>query len=146
VRARLPLEDREQLTVVERLRLADDVPMILERHNFRDRFFPGLTPDDVKVSVYDMVTKKYGIHLAVMDETIRTTTLRGPNAALLGVPDGTPGFLMHFMPLDDNEAPVYFAEVPYRGDAYQFHNRLGPIQRTHPVSEDPGDFSRGNLA
>jgi GntR family transcriptional regulator len=139
--ARLPLEGAERITVVERLRLADDVPMILERHYFRDILFPGLTPEDVRVSVYDMVTKKYRRNLAVMDETIRAYVLRGRHAALLAVPEGTPGFVMHFMPFDDEEVPLYFAEVIYRGDAYQFHNRLGPIQRGHSVSEDPEDFS-----
>jgi GntR family transcriptional regulator len=145
IRSRMPISDTEQMIIVERLRLADEVPMILERHNFRARFFPGLLPEHVKVSVYEMITKRYGINLAVVDETIRTIDLKGANAKLFGVPDGTPGFLMHFLPFNDRSAPLYLAEVIYRGDAYEFHNRLGPIQRTHPLAEDPGDFCSGNI-
>jgi DNA-binding GntR family transcriptional regulator len=97
----------------------------------------------VLISLYDTLTKKYRLPLAVMDETIRTMVIRGRNAVLLGVPDGTPGFLMHFMPLTGEGVPVYFAEVLYRGDAFEFHNRLGPIQRTHSVAGDLDDFSTG---
>jgi GntR family transcriptional regulator len=132
--------DLEEMIVIERVRLADQVPMILERHYFRSRFVPELAPDDVVVSVYDMLTQKYHITLSEMVETIRTITIKSGNAQLLGVPAGTPGFLMFFMPLDDKGAPVYFAEVIYRGDAYEFHNRLGPIWRSHSTDEDPGDF------
>ena len=143
VRQRLPVDPGEPMIIVERLRLADEVPMILERHHLRARFLPGLAPEDVVVSLYDTLTKKYRLSLAVMDETIRTSVISGGNAALLGVPEGTPGILMHFMPSTAEGVPVYFAEVLYRGDAFEFHNRLGPIQRTHSVAEDPGPFSAG---
>ena len=95
------------------------------------------------VSVYDMLTKKFRLSLTVMDETIRTMVIRSRNAILLGVPEGTPGFLMFFMPLNERQVPLYLAEVIYRGDAYEFHNRLGPIQRTHSLGEDPADFAIG---
>ena len=56
------------------------------------------------------------------------------------MPAGTPGFLMFFIPINEQGMPIYFAEVIYRGDAYEFHNRLGPIWKSHPIDEDPGDF------
>lgn len=143
VRQRLPVDEGEQMIIVERLRLADEIPMILERHHLRAQFLPGLAPEDVVISLYDTLTKKYRLPLAVMDETIRAMVIRGRNAALLGVPDGTPGILMHFMPSTEDGVPVYFAEVLYRGDAFEFHNRLGPIQRTHSSAEELDDFSTG---
>lgn len=143
IRQRLPVEEGEPMIIVERLRLADEVPMILERHHLRAQFLPGLAPEDVVVSLYDTLTKKYRLPLAVMDETIRAMVIRGRNAALLGIPEGTPGILMHFMPLTDEGIPVYFAEVLYRGDAFEFHNRLGPIQRTHSVADDLDEFAAG---
>jgi GntR family transcriptional regulator len=141
VRRNFKVDDSEELIIIERVRLADQVPMILERHYFRSVLLPGLRPDDVIVSVYDMLTQKYHLTLSEIVETIRTITIKSRNAVLLGVPAGTPGFLMFFMPLDEQGKPVYFAEVIYRGDAYEFHNRLGPIWRSHSLDEDPGDFS-----
>jgi GntR family transcriptional regulator len=141
IRRNMNVSDSEEMIVIERLRCADQVPMILERHYFRTRFVPGLLPDDVIVSVYDMLTQKYHITLSEMVETIRTITIRSGNALLLCVPPGTPGFLMFSMPLDETGSPIYLAEVIYRGDAYEFHNRLGPIWRSHSIDEDPDDFS-----
>jgi GntR family transcriptional regulator len=140
MRQRLPLAAAEPMIILERLRLADEVPMILERHMLRAQFLPGLTPQDVIVSLYDTLTKKYRLPLAIMDERIRATVIGGRNARLLGVPDGTAGFLMLFMPILEDGTPLYCAEVIYRGDAYEFHNRLGPIQRTHSPTEDPEEF------
>jgi GntR family transcriptional regulator len=141
VRHNFKVDDSEEIVIIERLRLADQVPMILERHYFRSRLVPGLLPDDVVASVYEMLTQKYRVALSEMVETIRALTIKSANAHLLGVPAGTPGFLMFFMPLNEQGIPVYFAEVIYRGDAYEFHNRLGPIWRSHSMDEDPGDFS-----
>jgi GntR family transcriptional regulator len=141
VAARFPVTRGEELVVAERLRLADDVPMILERHFFRLSVLPGLSEEDVRVSVYDSLTKKYHQRYSTVEETIRSTVVRGQNADLLGVGQGTPGILMFFMARNHEEEPVYFAEVIYRGDAYEFHNRLGPIQKTHTLEEGPAEFT-----
>jgi GntR family transcriptional regulator len=141
--SRFPASPGEEIVRVERLRLADDVPMILERHFFRSAVVPGLAPEDVRVSVYDMLTKKYHQRFSTLEETIRTVVLGGQNAHLLGVAHGTPGFLMFFMTRNLDNEPLYFAEVIYRGDAYEFHNRLGPIQKTHTLEEGPAEFSAG---
>ena len=68
-------------------------------------------------------------------------SIRGQNAASSASPEGTPGFLMFFMARNIDEEPLYFAEVIYRGDAYEFHNRLGPIQKTPSLEEDPAEFT-----
>lgn len=141
VRQRLPLQPGEPMIVLERLRLADETPMILERHYLRAQFLPGLTPDDVVMSLYDCLTKKYRLPLAIMDERIRSVVISGRNAKLLAVPSGSPGLLMLFMPFLEDGTPLYTAEVIYRADTYEFHNRLGPIQRTHSVAEDPEEFA-----
>jgi GntR family transcriptional regulator len=140
VRQRFPVDDEEDIIIVERLRLADQNPMILERHYFRCRLLPGITPSEVTTSVYDMVTKKYQQTFSETVETIRTIAIRSQNAELLGVPDGSPGFLMFATPLNEKGVCVYFAELIYRGDSYEVHNRLGPIWRSHSIDEDPGDF------
>lgn len=141
VRQRLPLQAGEPMIVLERLRLADEAPMILERHFLRAQFLPGFTAHDAAPSLYDTLAKKYRLPLAVMDERIRSVVIAGGNARLLGVPDGSPGLLMLFMPFLEDGTPLYTAEVLYRADAYEFHNRLGPIQRAHTAAEDPEEFT-----
>lgn len=140
VAARFHVAGDERIVTCERLRLADEVPMILERHFFRARLLPDLSEADVATSVYDMLTKKYKQIPSAVDETIRTMAISGCNAELLSVPEGTPGFLMFFMPLNEEDQPIYFAEVLYRGDTFEFHNRIGPIQKTHRPQEEPAAF------
>lgn len=118
----------EGFAIGKRVRLANNKPMIVETHIFRMRFYPGLKGEDLIGSVYDMHSRKFGITLKSMDETIRPTVIGEPCASYLKVPEGTPGFLMFFCPRNEDEEPLYYAEVVYRGDCFEFHNRMGPIQ------------------
>ncbi len=140
VAARFAVSPGEEIVVVARLRLADDVPMILERHFFRAQVLSGLEPEDVRVSIPDFLTKKHRQKFFTLEETIRTLVIRGQDASLLGVAPGEPGFLMLSLARNRNDGLLYFAEVIYRGDAYEFHNRLGPMQRTHSLDNESAEF------
>jgi GntR family transcriptional regulator len=121
----------EKIVVCKRLRLADDKPVILECHYFRQKLYPPIKKEYVEISVYDMFTKRFKIKLVRMDENIRTTIISGKTKDLLGLQEDQPGLLFNFMPYNENDVPLYFAEVIYRGDSFEFHNRIGPIQMTH---------------
>ncbi len=124
----------ESITVAKRIRFADQKPVILECHYFRDKLFENsLTEDEIAVSVYDAITKNHGITLSRMDEFIRSCIISGENRKLFESDVDLPGFLMHFMPYTPENNPLYFAEVLYRGDIFEFHNRIGPIQKSRPA-------------
>lgn len=131
IMVRLGISKGEHITVAKRLRLADNKPVIIECHYFRARFFdPPLKTEDIIISVYDAITKTYGIHLQRMDETIRSIPISGKNREIFQLKMDITGFLMHFVPYIDEDTPLYFAEVLYRGDSYEFHNRIGPILKS----------------
>ncbi|MBI9105783.1 MAG: GntR family transcriptional regulator [Spirochaetales bacterium] len=131
---KIDADDDESITVVKRIRLADQKPVILECHYFRDKFFKeNLTIDEVGVSVYDAITKNHGISLMRMDEFIRSCIISGENRSLFESEVDLPGFLMHFTPYTPENEALYFAEVLYRGDIFEFHNRIGPIQKSRPT-------------
>ena len=127
VRKKLEIKGSEKLIVSQRIRLANKKPLILENHFFRKKFYEEMTKKDISGSVLDM-HKKYGVKLSNMDETLRSIILKGTTAKLLDVPAETPGFLMHNIPCNEDKLLLYFAEVIYRGDLFEFHNRIGPIQ------------------
>jgi GntR family transcriptional regulator len=138
---KLSIKKTEGLIICRRIRLADKKPLILETHYFRKKFYKSMTEKDVNVSIFDMHKKKYGITLHRMDETIRTILLSGNTAKHLKAPNGTPAFLMHFIPCNEKKELLYFAEVIYRGDLFEFHNRIGPIHTSRAglsrvISED----------
>jgi GntR family transcriptional regulator len=134
---------------VERLRLADDLPVILERRHIAARYCPGLTMVQFEESLYAIWTSGYGLQIAGADERIRAVILHGSDARLLRVPGGQAGFLVLSTGYLAGGSPLWYERTLYRGDAYEFHNRLGPVQSARPVAGsliDIDDQTRERLA
>jgi GntR family transcriptional regulator len=123
----LDLDPGEKFYYMKRLRLSDDVPLILESHYLRERFCPGLRKGDLKGSLFDVMTKKYKLNIAGVDETIISTLINEENSKLFNLQKGAPGFFMYVIGYNDAKVPVWIANVIFRGDAFELHNRRGPI-------------------
>ena len=54
--------------------------------------------------------------------------LRREEAKTLGTRQNTAGLLVTSVGFLRGHAPLWFERTLYRGDAYEFHNRLGGIQ------------------
>jgi len=137
VPALLKVEPESRLFYVERLRLADNLPVIYERRYIVAGFCPELSREDVKGSLYAIWTQKYGLEIEGADERIRAVHLRGPEARALRVRDGAAGLLIRSVGYLAGGTPLWFERTLYRGDAYEFHNRLGGIQ--------PASFAQGTF-
>jgi len=136
VAAGLKVQDADELYVVERLRLADGVPVILERRHIVTALCPGLKRRDLSGSLYALWTGRYRLEIVGADQTIRAAGLSGPEARLLGVPDGAAGLVVRSVGrLPDR--PLWWERTIYRGDAYAFRNQLGPVRTARPAS---GEF------
>jgi len=123
----LNLAPNEKLYYMKRLRLSDGVPLILESHYLRERFCPGLRKQDLKGSLFDIMTKKYKLNVAGVDETIMPTLIHDENSKYFDLPDGAAGLFMYVIGYNDAKVPVWIANVIFRGDAFELHNRRGPI-------------------
>lgn len=123
----LNLDPTEKLYYMKRLRLSDDIPLILESHYLRERFCPGLRKGDLNGSLFDIMTQKFKLNIAGVDETIVSTLIHGENSKYLNLQDGAPGFFMYVIGYNDAKVPVWIANVIFRGDAFELHNRRGPI-------------------
>jgi GntR family transcriptional regulator len=123
----LNLDPTEKLYYMKRLRLSDDIPLILESHYLRERFCPGLRKGDLNGSLFDIMTQKFKLNIAGVDETILSTLIHGENSKYLNLQDGAPGFFMYVIGYNDAKVPVWIANVIFRGDAFELHNRRGPI-------------------
>jgi GntR family transcriptional regulator len=134
IRVALRVSGHEPVHWVERLRLADDVPVILERRAIAARFCPDLAREDLAGSLYAVWTQKYELEIAGADEVIRAAAIRAPEAGLLAVRSGTPGFLVCATGYLAGGTPLWWEETWYRGDMYEFRNRLGPIQTARPAT------------
>jgi len=126
-RAALKAPPDDRLTYVERLRLADGVPVILERRYIVSRFCPNLSAVELEGSLYSLWTEKYRLDIIGAEQVIRAVLLRGQDARLLGVANGAAGLLVVSAGFLSGGAPLWWERTLYRGDAYEFYNRLGPI-------------------
>ncbi len=122
---------------VERLRLADGVPVILERRTIVAGFCPGLSRADLSGSLYALWTERFRLEIAGADQTIRAALLGEADAKLLGVPAGSAGLEVRSLGLLREQRPLWWERTLYRGDAYAFRNRVGPIQTARPAA---GEF------
>ena len=131
---RLAVSQDDELFYVERLRLADRVPVILERRYILAHLCPGLSKSACAKSLYGLWTDRYGLSIEGADETIRAVLIQKPDAELLKVSPGAAGLLVTSVGYLEGGAPLWYERTLYRGDAYGFQNRLGPIQTARPAA------------
>lgn len=119
----------EPLWLVERLRLADRLPVIFERRYILARDCPGLAQEDLEGSLHALWSRHYRLEIGGADEVIHAVLLRGGQAKILGVRSGSPGFQVRATGLLATGAPLWWEESWCRGDQYEFRNYQGSGQR-----------------
>ena len=79
----------EPLLYLERIRLADEQPVIYERRHVVARFCTGMTKTDARGSLYDFWTTKCRLTISGADESIRAVNASPTQASALGIPPNT---------------------------------------------------------
>lgn len=129
----LRCEDAGGEIYLERIRAVDGLPVILERRHVDAALCPGLAAKDLSGSLYALWTEHYGLRLGGADQTIRATALDGPDAAALDVPPGAPAMLVAATGRLEDGRPLWRERTLYRGDLWEFQNRLGGLRGARPV-------------
>ncbi|MCG6156540.1 GntR family transcriptional regulator [Rubinisphaera margarita] len=133
IREALELDSDERVWELERLRLADGVPVILEHRYVVTSFCPKLTRTQAAGSLYQALTGPHGIEIAGADEVIRAVLLPRKEAALLEVTARAPAFEVTAVGYTKDARPLWWERTLYRGDQYEFHSRLGPVRSATPA-------------
>ncbi|GAB4358139.1 MAG: GntR family transcriptional regulator [Bryobacter sp.] len=129
----LEVAPMEACYYMERLRCANGLPVILERRWVREKFCPGLTKAELKGSIYELWARKYFLSVAGAEQTIRAVLLNPEEAAALECPVASAGLLNTSTGYLQDRVPLWFEQTLYRGDAYEFFNRLGTIEQPRPA-------------
>ncbi len=131
------LEVRAETAVwkMKRLRFADASPVILEHRYVVSDHCPKITKAKAAGSLYEVFTKTNSLVIAGADEIIRAVSLKAAEAKLLDVTVKSPAIEVTAIGfLDDaDRTPLWWERTLYRGDQYEFHSRLGPIQTATPA-------------
>ncbi len=115
----------EKLISLRRLRLADSIPMGIEW----SRIPLTLCPDLQKIfqpkgSLYQVLSQRYGIKVAVTDEVAEAGVADAEQARLLQIPRRAPVLLFSRISYVENGKAVEYVVSVYRGDRYKIVNRL----------------------
>jgi GntR family transcriptional regulator len=111
----------EQVFVIHRLRLANEMPVALEYSYFPARYFPNLDSYDLEErSIYAILAEEYGVTLASAHQSLEPVVAQSHQAKLLDIPKGAPLMLVMRTSRDEKRRIVEFAHDFYRGDCFRF--------------------------
>jgi GntR family transcriptional regulator len=116
----LALRRGASVVAMERLRLADDEPMAIERTYLSAARFPGLRQHMLRGgSLYEALETEYGVRPVEAEQTVETALATPAEAVLLGVDTGLPVLLLTQRSLDPDGVPVEYVRSVYRGDRFR---------------------------
>ncbi len=105
---------------IHRLRLADDIPVLLEMRYISRELCPDIDQRDLEGSLYKIYSEVYGQVLSRVDQSLEAILLGESAVQFFGVDAETPGFLVEGATY---AAPGKLLELEhsiYRGDTYKF--------------------------
>ena len=109
------------LVFLERLRLADDEPLLLERVWLPSQRFPGLLGIDLeRQSLYDVLAERYGAMVVRARESIEPVLLSAPEARLLARKPRTPALIVEGVAYTGGGEPVELARTYVRSDRTRY--------------------------
>jgi GntR family transcriptional regulator len=120
----LQIGPADEVYVFERLRLADHVPMAIERCHIPAAVAPGLiTQGLTNRSLYAVLEVDYGIVLGAGEQTIESVNADPVDSRLLGIRTGAAVLLVGRRSFSGG-VPIEYVVSTYRGDRYQLHVAL----------------------
>lgn len=121
VAARLHLGRSERAIKVVRLRLSQQVPLLLETVYLPHRLCAGLEQENLMgKSMYALLEEQYGLRLQYAHQSLEATVANDYEAEVFGVAAGTPMILLEGVTFSSQEQRVEYFKAVYRGDRFRF--------------------------
>lgn len=116
----LEVEVGTPVLMIERLRLADGVPMCLETTHLPKRLFPHLLNYNLDGSLYNLLADHYRVRVELANQRITTLASTSVVSDLLGIPRKSPALRVDRQGVDDKGRIVEYAVSLYRPDRYDY--------------------------
>ncbi len=134
----------DDVVFVERLRIGDGEPMVLDTAHLRAELFPGLESVDLEHrSLYEVLEADYGRTVAEARETLEPVILTPRECELLGVPAHTTALLTRRITTDSAGVVVALGHVLLRGDRSRYIYKR--TVETAPMETGDGPSSDGTM-
>jgi GntR family transcriptional regulator len=123
VAQRLSLNEGDVLVELTRLRLADNMPILLETVYLSSQRFPGLEddPDLENGSLYDCLSAHYGVIVARVDNSLKAVLLDEEQASLLNLQPGVPSICSECVAYSPDGEPVEYSRSVAHNENSQFY-------------------------
>jgi GntR family transcriptional regulator len=122
---KLQIDPGDELAHIERLRLADGEPMSIEESYLVHCHCPGILNYDYASNPLRVVLdRKYGIRWQRASQVIRALPAAKHYAERLSIPQETPLLCIERVSFSEQNTPVEYLRIYYRGDRYSLHNEL----------------------
>jgi GntR family transcriptional regulator len=129
VARRLQVPEGAPVMRLARLRIVDNEPLMIETSFLSLQRFPDLLNDDFAVrSLYDLISARYGVTVAELDQTLEPVLMTEYEASLLDSSAGSPAMLLEVIAFDGNDRPFEFSKAIVRGDKCQYYFRMRAVQ------------------
>ncbi|GAA1290629.1 GntR family transcriptional regulator [Brachybacterium alimentarium] len=125
--AHLGLAEGSPVIRLDRVRLADDRPMAIERTTLDASVVPGVAKVDFTVrSLYGELEERYGVLFDAGEQTIRAAIVRPQDAAELGVEEGSA--VLEFVRVSGRGGRLIERTVStYPGDRFELSAQIAPV-------------------
>lgn len=107
----------EPVVVVDRVMSVDGVPRAIVRWAMIERVVPGLVRLPINNrSLYDTISRQYGIRLIQAERWIEAVSLSAEDAALLDVEEGKAALCIESVGSNDSQMPIEYYQAHYLSD------------------------------
>jgi GntR family transcriptional regulator len=119
----LKIQEGDPIIEIVRIRLADNVPILLETACLSTVRFPTLESHDWSQdeSLYKVLSDEYEINISAMDHTIKPVAITETEARYLKAQAGIPALLSQIIAYTPGGAPVEYAWSVAHGDKSEFY-------------------------
>lgn len=128
----LHLKEDEQVILIERVRTADNVPVMLEKLYFPGHLKAIMVENLNDTSLYQILKEKYGLHSGNSVMEISVCEATAEEAALLGIRTGRPCLLMEEIVYDQYGDAFHWTKSVLRGDKFKY---ISPRMDVTPVKK-----------
>lgn len=129
----LDIEVGTAVVHLERLRMADGEPLLLEQVFLPEGRFPGLLASDLeRGSLYELLSERYATSVVRAREALEPVSLPMREAHLLGVEPHRPALLIEGVAYDGAGRPVELARSYVRGDRTRYYVERVVVRSRQP--------------
>jgi GntR family transcriptional regulator len=125
VAEKLGINAKDPVLHFERVRYADDRPLVLEKSWIPAAQCPELQREDIKGSLYLVLFKKYHHHIAAAHQSLRAILASELDARILGLQMGEPMMLVHGVTYLNDGRAIEAQESHFHGESIEFIIELG---------------------